>query len=638
MCDLATAYEMGDVLPKDEQKAAQLYQLAVDGGSKTALTMLGNCYRAGIGVEQNKEKAVELYKMAVESGNMDEVNPWSEYIMGLCFSSGTGVEKDESKALEWFYKAARNGEGNTDAMFEIGLYNFQGIVTEKNYKQAFDWFSIASEKGDPDSNLFLGYMYRDGLYVESNFDTAFEFFSKAADAGLPSAIKEIGFLYFNGQGVERDVQTAINWFRKGAELGDSIAQRMTAFSYTDFCSPEECDLQKAISWFEQSAKQGDVISLNNLGDIYSHRWTLFKDYVPIDMKQAFDYYLKAAEFGYPPAQYSVGRLYEYQDVPGFMPNYEKAMFWYEKAASNEYIPAYEAISSMYHHGIGIEKSEEKAIEWRCKAIENGYFYSCYYYLGYYNDTVPKEIIDSLLVASQKGYKEAKNNLAQLYLSGKAHCEDRKIAIDIFTEAAEEGDLRSQYQLALLYLQKHYPLHKYYVNYDVNKARNLLEALVVSYEQKPYLDNGALPECATGAYYNLGILYKRGIGVEKNEDKALDFFTKAATNGTHLALVEIEKIQRSRHENISEFYRTLSNKDLLDYALSCFKEACEEMSRRYKDGDGQEQNDERALYWLKKSQGKIAPKSLRQKLSSIFGKKSILHLQKFREPQKWVWQK
>lgn len=638
MCDLARAYERGKELPKDEVKAVQLYQLAVDSGSKTALTMLGNCYRKGIGVEQNKEKAVELYKKAVESGNMDDVDPWSQYIMGLCFSSGTGVERDESKALEWFYKAARNGEGNIDAMFQIGYYHFHGIATEQNYKQAFDWFSIASEKDDPDSNLFLGYMYKEGLHVKRNYETAQKYFTKAADSGIPHAMTEIAFMYFNGQGVNKDVNTAIRWFRRSAKLGDSTSQRMTAFSYMDFCPAEERDLQTALSWFEQSAEQEDVVSLYVLGDIYSHEMPSFREFVPLDMNRAFNYYLKAAEYDYPKAQYIIGGLYEYQDSPDFKPDYEKAFYWYQKAANNEFALAYYAISYLYEWGKGVEKSKEKAIEWVCKAIENGFAHSFSFYEGHYNNNIPEEIINSIKIASQKGYPEAKRILAELYLQGKAECENPLIAIDIYKEVAAEGDLNAQYKLASLYLQNHIPLHKYYVDRDIPKSIELMESIIKSYEEHPYLDNGAQPECTTGAYYNLGILYKLGKGVKKDEDKALELFIKAAKNGTHKALVEIVKIQKSRHKNISDFYRTLSNKQLLDYALSSFKEACEEMSRRYKEGDGVEQNDKKAQYWYNKGQGKVGKKSIKQKILSLFGKKSILTSSQLSEPQKWIWQK
>lgn len=636
MCNLAFAYERG-WLPKNEEKAVQLYQLAVDNGSKKALTMLGNCYRNGIGVEQNMDKAVELYKQAVRSGSMDEVDPWSQFIMGLCFAKGDGVEKDGSKALEWFYKAARNGEGEAQAMYHIGRFHFYGIATEQNYKQAFEWFRRACEVGDQDSNLYLGWMYKDGLYVECNYETALEYFTKAADAGNPRAMTELGILYINGNGIEKDVPTAVQWFRKAAELGEEVAQRKAAFSYIE-CPEEERDLQKALYWFELSADQGDVISLYLLGEIYSHKWSVFRDLVPKDMNKALACYLKAAEDGYQEAQYRAGQLYEYQDVPNFKPNYEKAMYWYEQAAVNEFVPAYEAIGHMYEYGLGVEMSEEKHLEWSCKAIEKGYMYSIEWYAGRYKDNIPEKIINAIVVASQNGNKRAKYYLAQLYLSGKAKCDDTKLAVDILTEASNEGDLQARYQLALFYMQRHYPLHKYHVEHDVNKAKDLFESLITDYEVNPYLTSGALPEHATGAYYNLGILYKSGRCVPKDEDKALVLFEKAATNGPRLALAEIVKIQEHRYDDISKFYVPMSNKDLLTYALAGFREACEEMSRRYREGDRQERNDDMVRYWHRKGLGEIGQPSFKQRVFSIFSKRGLLHVTRFQEPQKWIWQK
>ena len=642
MCRIGAAYEYGDILSKDEVEAARFYQMAVDHGSKRALTMLGNCYRRGIGVEQDKEKAVELYKKAVESsGNIDEVDPWSEYIMGLCYKSGTGVEKDESKALEWFYRAARNGDGSADAMFQIGFYHFHGIATEQNYKQAYEWFVKASEKDDPDSHLFLGYMYNDGLYVEQNSATALDHFNIAASDGIADAMNEIGFIYYKGQGVERNLQTATEWFRGGAEEGHPTCQRMAALSYTDK-NPNEEDLGIALNLFEQSANQNDAISLYILGDIFKGDWELFKEFVDNDNQKALMYYEKSAELGNSRAQFKAGRMNEYQDVPNFQPNYEKAMKYYQMAAENGYVPAYERIGRLYEYGNGVEKSEEKALEWRCKAIEKGDIGSYYWMMGYHNGNIPQQIIDSLNIAAKDGNSDAKRALAEMYLKGQAECEDKQIAISIYKDVAEEGDLNAQYKLALLYMQKHLPLHQYYVEHDLQKAIDLFNSILTSYEEKPYRDNGALPEIIVGSHYNLAFLYKKGKGLPKDEDKALEHFTKAATNGLRIAQAEILKIQRKRNASLSAFFIALSNEELFEFAFSEFKEACEEMSRRYREGDRKEKNNSKANYWMEKSKCNMGKPNLKQRLFKIFKKKdSLLNTDdpnRFNEPQKWFWQK
>lgn len=83
---------------------------------------------------------------------------------------------------------------------------------------------------------------------------------------------------------------------------------------------------------------------------------------------------------------------------------------------------------------------------------------------------------------------------------------------------------------------------------------------------------------------------------------------------------------------------MDNKQLLSYALAGFREACEEMSRRFKEGDRQEHNDDKARYWRQKGLGETGKPTLTQRIFSLFPKRRGLPVKKFQEPQKWIWQK
>jgi hypothetical protein len=70
------------------------------------------------------------------------------------------TKPDEVTALE---KAA--GEGNSDAMTELGLRYHEGRGVKQDHGLAYEWYLKAAELGDGDAFNNLGVLLRDGLGV-----------------------------------------------------------------------------------------------------------------------------------------------------------------------------------------------------------------------------------------------------------------------------------------------------------------------------------------------------------------------------------------------------------------------------------------------------------------------------------------
>lgn len=83
-------------------------------GDADAMCRFGVAYDNGNGVEKNAEKAVEWYLRAVERGSVRAM-----YHLGLSYKNGDGVEKSGSDAVEWFRRAAEKGDA--DAMHGDGV-------------------------------------------------------------------------------------------------------------------------------------------------------------------------------------------------------------------------------------------------------------------------------------------------------------------------------------------------------------------------------------------------------------------------------------------------------------------------------------------------------------------------------------
>ncbi len=79
-----------------------------------AMEALARCYDKGYGVLKDEKKAIELYERAVELGNARAM-----YNLGVCYKYGEGVPKDMNKAIELYERAA--ALGNANAMNGLGV-------------------------------------------------------------------------------------------------------------------------------------------------------------------------------------------------------------------------------------------------------------------------------------------------------------------------------------------------------------------------------------------------------------------------------------------------------------------------------------------------------------------------------------
>ena len=97
-----------------------------------------------------------------------------------------------------------------------------------------------------------------------------------------------------------------------------------------------------------------------------------------DYDTAAAYFRKAADAGYPDAQYELGRCYA--TGKGVPADTMEAMKWYRKAADQKYGLAISEIALCYEQGIGVSRDLREAFEWYRKGAELGDA-NCQLYLG-----------------------------------------------------------------------------------------------------------------------------------------------------------------------------------------------------------------------------------------------------------------
>ena len=90
--------------------------------------------------KKNYETAAKLFTKGSELGSMECKQKLAYY-----YSNALGVVQDEHRSFQLNFEAA-NG-GNIDAALNLGIQYAYGRGTDKNFEQAFHWYSIAAKAG-----------------------------------------------------------------------------------------------------------------------------------------------------------------------------------------------------------------------------------------------------------------------------------------------------------------------------------------------------------------------------------------------------------------------------------------------------------------------------------------------------------
>jgi TPR repeat protein len=144
----------------------------------------------------------------------------------LSFSMPAGAnEADTFNAM-----VALANKGDAEAQYHVGMMHNNGIGTQQDPRQAFEWFQKSTASGDP-----LG-AYKLGCYYDGQF------------AGV----------------VTTDSNEALKYKLISAKAGYALAQHDVALLYERQGNPEE-----ALKWWKMAGDQGHPNSLYGLSLSYS---------------------------------------------------------------------------------------------------------------------------------------------------------------------------------------------------------------------------------------------------------------------------------------------------------------------------------------------------------------------------------
>ena len=323
----------------------------------------------------------------------------------------------------------------------------------------------------------------------------------------------------------------------------------------------EQDYEKAFEWFERSAKQKNKFAQFSLANLYYYGSGIEKD-----LSQAFLWYQRSSSQGQPYAAYSIAQMYRYgeyvtKDNDTAQRYYKQALSGFLKIENNDMAndDLFYKLGQMFKLGLGTDSDVTKAIEYFRRSAEmnnkNGLFeYGKALLIG---EHIPQDT-DSTVKLLEKAVKlknrNAKRFLALEYISGEHLEQDIEKGIALLTECADSGDVIASYRLGKIYLQgeimpqnldkaekylllatdneyAQYALAKLYLQeekYDIQKAVN-------------YFENCAAKN--HWASYQLGRIYLFGAkDIERDKEKAVEWFTKSANDGNEYAQDLLENME------------------------------------------------------------------------------------------------
>ena len=324
----------------------------------------------------------------------------------------------------------------------------------------------------------------------------------------------------------------------------------------------EQDYEKAFEWFERSAKQKNKFAQFSLANLYYYGSGIEKD-----LSQAFLWYQRASSQGQPYAAYSIAQMYRYgeyvtKDNDTAQRYYKQALSGFLKIESDDMAndDFFYKLGQMFKLGLGTNSDVTKAIKYFRRSAEMNNKNSLFEYgkallIG---EHIPQDA-DSAVKLLEKAVKlknsNAKRFLALEYISGEHLEQDIEKGIALLTECADSGDVIACYRLGKIYLHgeivpqnlvkaekylllaadneyTQYALAKLYLQeekYDIQKAVN-------------YFENCAYKN--QWASYQLGRIYLFGAkDIERDKEKAVEWFTKSANDGNEYAQDLLENMER-----------------------------------------------------------------------------------------------
>ena len=289
-------------------------------------------------------------------------------------------------------------------LYEEGYDYFYGITRPMNRAKAVEYFLEAGKLENADALFFLSIHQQNN----DNLKEATQAAKRSLELGNEVAKIKLGEI----QEDEKLMKEGFNALKNKVDSGDMHYANSLGYAY-EFGIGTSLNIKEAMKYYEMSAKQNNAIGITNLADLYIQENKL---------KKAKPLLVKAAEKEYGYAQYLLAM--NFFDL--YSDNNKEALFWLERAASNDEPHALYQLGLYY----GEKADLAKSIQYYQRAAELNYGDALLELYYIYGEGIGVEQDDDkalffLKKVAELGNQEAIEELAAMALSGQGNMDAKE---------------------------------------------------------------------------------------------------------------------------------------------------------------------------------------------------------------------
>jgi TPR repeat protein len=400
-------------------------------GNTSAAYLLGQAYELGNGVAVDKQKAVKFYRLSATVDNTGAL------IRAAVILKSLKVDEAEQKiaavgALTNLVSAVERGDCSAANV----LYNlyYSGELGAKDTALAMRWYGIVAKTGNTRAAIQLGNYYRLGRGGQPDLQKALFYTEMAAKAGDPKGAFETGRAYGLGLGVAADIKRATQYLEQAGEGGADKAWVELSRLYSPEVTPD-ADLRLRFKYLERGSKVAapDTALLEDYADALLNGIG-----TEPNQKAAISPLQTATDAGSAPAAWTLGQLYFYEST-SVQQDKKTGLKLIRFAATSGEPAAAAFLATLYRCGANVEQSSAKADLWQQRAGFFGNSTAMYDLAA--NATNSNPVIKELYLrqAVRNGSGKATVELVTAYESGEWSNPDKKLANGWEQHARADGD-------------------------------------------------------------------------------------------------------------------------------------------------------------------------------------------------------
>ena len=163
----------------------------------------------------------------------------AQYHVGMMYNNGIGTQKDPRQAFEWFQKSTASNDPL--GAYKLGCYyDGQGAgIVATDSTEALKYKLVAAKAGYALAQHDVALLYA----KQENFEEAMKWWKLAGDQGLPNALYNLSGLYFQGKGAPKDLSLAYAYFKLSNRVPPQKVKEMAGI----LTKPELTKAEKLVS-------------------------------------------------------------------------------------------------------------------------------------------------------------------------------------------------------------------------------------------------------------------------------------------------------------------------------------------------------------------------------------------------------